>query len=139
MEVMTVEMVENSDIKKCRSRPRVIYTYSDYKQSLIRYIQWIKEQISKNKKGFIIIRRADLAIAMKNELSAIMGDRYKDITFNSLYTVIKVVLYNEGIFARFAHCDGERVFIMRNITPKDCMSPALKNFEKSLKGRDNDK
>ena len=81
-------------------------TYEYYTKSLEKYIPWMKEQISKSKEGFIRIKRGDLAIAMKKELTIIMGDKYRDRTFNSLYDIIRIVLFNEGIFAELGHYDN---------------------------------
>lgn len=132
---MTLEelLVESSDMRR-RHVSRTSCRYEYYKKSLEKYIPWMKEQINKSKEGFVRIKRGDLAIAMKKELAIIMGDRYRDITFNPLYDIIRIVLFNEGIFVELSHCDGERVFMMRNKIPSDSLTPGLARREKEIKG-----
>lgn len=125
-------LVENNDIKVHRIS-RTSYTYGYYSQSLAKYIPWMKEQIGKSKEGFIRIKRGDLAIAMKKELAIIMEDRYRDITFNSLFKIIRTVSFNEGIFTELGHYNRERVFVMRNRIPNDCLIPSLVSLEKDMK------
>ena len=103
--VLEESLVESNDMRR-RSISRTSYTYEYYTTSLKKYIPWMKEQISKSKEGFIRIKRGDLAIAMKKELTIIMGDKYRDRTFNSLYDIIRIVLFNEGIFAELGHYDN---------------------------------
>lgn len=125
-------LVESNDMRRrCVSRTSCTYEY--YSKSLEKYIPWMKEQISKSKEGFIRIKRGDLAITMKKELEIIMGDRYRDKTFNSLYGIIRVVLFDEGIFTELGHYDRERVFMMRNRMPNDCLIPGLARLEKDMK------
>lgn len=135
---MTLEnlLVESTDIKKRRTNKRInIYNY--YIQSLSKYVPWIKEQIDKSEEGFIRVKRGDLTLAMKRELAISMGDKYKDKSFNSIFKIIRIVLFNEGIFADLGHYRNERVFIMRYRRPDDRLMSSLKKFEKVLKGENN--
>lgn len=75
-------LVESNDMRR-RYVSRTSCKYEYYSKSLEKYIIWMKEQINKSKEGFIRVKRGDLAIAMKKELTIIMGDRYRDKTFNS--------------------------------------------------------
>ncbi len=122
-------LVESEHVKR-RSVSRTSYKYEYYTTSLEKYIPWMKEQINKSKEGFIRIKRGDLAIAMKKELAIIMGDRYRDKTFNSLFDIIRIVLFDKGIFTELGHYNRERVFVMRNRMPSDCLIPSLAKFEK---------
>lgn len=81
-------LVESNDMRR-RCVPKTSQ-YEYYTKSLTKYIPWMKEQISKSKEGFII-KRGDLAIAMKKELAIIMGDKYIDRRFNSLYDIISTI------------------------------------------------
>lgn len=101
-------LIESNDMR-IRRISRTSYRYEYYKKSLEKYIPWMKEQISKSKEGFIRIKRGDLAIAMKKELAIIMGDRYRDKTFNSLYDIIRVILFDEGIFIELGHYNRESI------------------------------
>lgn len=124
-------LVESNDMRMRNVSRTSSYEY--YTTSLEKYIPWMKEQISKSKEGFIRIKRGDLAIAMKKELKIIMGNIYRDRTFNSLYGIIRVVLFDEGIFVELGHYDRERIFIMRNKMPNDCLIPSLAMLEKDMK------
>lgn len=94
----------------------------------------MKEEISKNKEGFIRIKRRDLAIAMKKELAIIMGDIYRDKTFNSLYDIIRVVLFDKGIFTELGNYNREKVFMMRNRMPNDRLITTLAKLHKDMNG-----
>lgn len=113
---------------------RTHYMYEYYSKSLEKYISWMKEQIDKNKQGFIRVKRGDLALAMKKELEILMGDNYRDRTFNALFDIIRIVLFDEGIVAELSHYDGDRVFMLRYRTPNDCLIPSLAKLEKDMKG-----
>ena len=128
------ELLVESEYIRRRSVSRKTYTYEYYTKSLEKYIPWMKEQISKSKEGFIRIKRGDLAIAMKKELAIIMGDRYRDKTFNSLFDIIRIVLFDKGIFTELGHYNRERVFVMRNRMPNDCLIPSLARLQKYMKG-----
>jgi hypothetical protein len=132
---LTDLLVESNDIRG-RAR-RVSDTYECYTKSLEKYIPWMKEQINKSKEGFIRIKRGDLARAMKKDLEIVMGDRYRNINFKSLYKIIIAVLFNEGIFTELDIYDREKVFVMRNRTPDDCLIPGLAKLEKNMKGTNN--
>lgn len=125
-------LVESNDMRRRNSRTSCRYEY--YTTSLEKYIPWMKEQIDKNKQGFIRVKRGDLALAMKKELEILMGDNYRDRTFNSLFDVIRIVLFDEGIVAELSHYDGDRVFMLRYRTPNDCLIPSLAKLEKDMKG-----
>lgn len=124
-------LVESNDMRRRCISTSCRYEY--YSKSLEKYIIWMKEQIGKSKEGFIRVKRGDLAIAMKKELTIIMGDRYRDKTFNSLYKIIRTVLFNEGIFTELGHYNRERVFVMRNRMPNDCLIASLASLEKDMK------
>lgn len=132
---MTLEnlLVESNDTRR-RFVSKTSCRYEYYTKSLEKYIPWMKEQINKSKEGFIRVKRGDLAIAMKKELTIIMGDKYRDRTFKSLFGIIRIVLFDEGIFAELGHYDGERVFMMRNRMSDDCLIPSLVTLEKEMKG-----
>lgn len=128
------ELLVESEYIRRRSVSRTTYTYEYYTKSLEKYIPWMKDQINKSKEGFIRIKRGDLAIAMKKELAIIMGDRYRDKTFNSLFGIIRIVLFDKGIFTELGHYNRERVFVMRNRIPNDCLIPGLAILQKNMKG-----
>jgi hypothetical protein len=128
-------LVESNDIRGRSAR--VSHTYEYYTKSLEKYIPWMKEQIGKSKEGFIRIKRGDLARAMKRELEIVMGDRYRDKTFNSLYDIIRIVLFNEGIFIELGNYNREKIFVARNRTPNDCLIPSLAMLEKDIKKMNN--
>lgn len=121
-------------LKKRKSVSRTTYLYEYYTKSLEKYIPWMKEEISKNKEGFIRIKRRDLAIAMKKELAIIMGDIYRDKTFNSLYDIIRVVLFDKGIFTELGNYNREKVFMMRNRMPNDRLITTLAKLHKDMNG-----
>lgn len=125
-------------LKKRKSISRITYLYDCYTKSLEKYIPWMKEEISKNKEGFIRIKRRDLAITMKKELAIIMGDVYRDKTFNSLYDIIRVVLFDKGIFAELGNYNREKVFMMRNRMPNDCLITTLAKLHKDINGTDDE-
>ena len=132
-------LVESKYLKRRRHGiSRISYEYEYYTKSLEKYVAWMKEQIGKSKEGFIRIRRRDLALAMKKELAIIMGDRYRDKTFNSLYDIIRVVLFDKGIFPELGNYDREKVFMLRNRTPNDCLITSLAKLQKDLNGLNNE-
>jgi hypothetical protein len=125
-------LVENDDVIRIRAK----YTkccYDKYTKSLEKYIPWIKEQISKSKEDFIKIKREDLARTMRGELKIIMGDTYRDIKFKSLYDMIRVILFNEGIFTELDYYNKKKIFIMRNRKPEDSLILKLAKLEKNMK------
>lgn len=57
--------------------------------------------------------------------------------YNIEYDIIRIVLFNEGIFVELGHYNRERVFTMRNIMPNDFLIPGLAMLEKNMKGMNN--
>ena len=123
-------LVGENEIKLKHRLPRTTDIYNDYVRSLSNYISWMKEQINKGKGGYIRIRREDLARAIQKELM-IAGHPSKN--FRNLYKMIRVVLFNEGLFVNLSCCGGEHIFIIRNRTENDYLIPSLLQLEKELK------
>lgn len=123
-------LVGENEIKLKHRLPRITDIYNSYVQSLSNYISWMKEQINKSKDGYIRIRREDLARAIQKEL---MTAGHPSKNFRNLYKMIRVVLFNEGLFVNLSCYGGEHIFIIRNRTENDYLIPSLLQLEKKLK------
>lgn len=123
-------LVGENDIKLRHRLPRTTDIYNSHVQSMSNYISWMKEQINKSKCGYIRIRREDLARSIQKELM-IVG--YPSKNFKNLYKMIRVVLFNEGLFVNLSCYGGEHIFIIRNRTENDYLIPSLLQLEKKIK------
>lgn len=104
--------------------------YDDFHYCMSEYILWIKEQINKSEKGFIRIRRSDLAKALDDRLFAIGHKRRGDYL---LYNIIKIILFDENIFVQQDKYDDKKTFLMRNKRPEDNLNKSLKNYRRDTK------
>lgn len=79
--------------------------YDSYRKGIIPYIDWFMSEISKSKNGFIIIKISDLRI--------VMGDNFKTSSDNSIYTMLREILLENGIkiYGR-THNDGSSMLQM---------------------------
>ena len=111
-----IKIVDDVDIKHGRA-PAKPYGY--YFTAISEHIPWLKEQITKSKKGYIYVKKNEL----ENSLDL------KVINFDSLLFALKFVLFENGmVIDKVRLKDGTRVFSIRLGSEDDVLPESLRKL-----------
>ncbi len=104
--------------------------YDDYIFCMSEYVPWIKDQINKSEQGFIRVRRTELTTEFFNRLYAI-GHKIK--TDQTLYDIMRTILFEEDIFLQKDRHKGEKTFLLRKKKDGDELTQYLINNREEFK------